>query len=170
MNDSMSRKDAPPWYKQGWPWFLIAPPAVAVIAGFITLWIAVSTFDGLVVDDYYQQGKVIEQTIARSVRAGEMGLAAELKITADEVRISLSSTRDAPLPPGVLLTIAHPTRSGRDQKLLLQGRDGVFSGPLQPLSAGRWLVQVEDESETWRLNGTAHLPAETEIRIVAGHS
>jgi len=45
-----------PWYKQFWPWFIIALPASAVIASFTTLWIAISNPDGLVVtDNEYQR-------------------------------------------------------------------------------------------------------------------
>ena len=62
-------KKPPPWYRQAWPWFLIAFPAIAVIAGAVTLWLAVSTSDGLVVDDYYKQGLAVQQTMARSQRA-----------------------------------------------------------------------------------------------------
>ena len=48
-----------PWYRQGWPWFLIALPATAVVAGIATLVIAAKTFDGMVVDDYYKEGQAI---------------------------------------------------------------------------------------------------------------
>jgi len=45
-----------PWHKQFWPWFIIALPASAVIASFISLWLAVSNPDYLVVtEDEYQQ-------------------------------------------------------------------------------------------------------------------
>lgn len=40
-----------PWYRQFWPWFIIALPAAAVIASFITLWLAISHPVHLVVDD-----------------------------------------------------------------------------------------------------------------------
>ena len=40
-----------PWYRQFWPWFIIALPAAAVIAGFVTLWLAISRPDYLVVDE-----------------------------------------------------------------------------------------------------------------------
>ena len=40
-----------PWYKQFWPWFIIALPTAAVVASFFTLWLAVSNPDHLVVDD-----------------------------------------------------------------------------------------------------------------------
>ena len=41
----------PPWYKQFWPWFIIALPASVVVASFFTLWLAISNPDQLVVDD-----------------------------------------------------------------------------------------------------------------------
>jgi hypothetical protein len=45
-----------PWYRQFWPWFIIALPASAVVASFITLWLAISNPDGMVVsDDEYQR-------------------------------------------------------------------------------------------------------------------
>lgn len=45
-----------PWYRQFWPWFIIALPASAVVAGIITFWLAVSNPDHVVVeDDEYQR-------------------------------------------------------------------------------------------------------------------
>jgi len=45
-----------PWYRQFWPWFIIALPTSAVIASFVSLWLAVSNPDHLVVtgDEYRQ--------------------------------------------------------------------------------------------------------------------
>ena len=40
-----------PWYRQFWPWFIIALPASAVVASFITLWLAISNPDQLVIED-----------------------------------------------------------------------------------------------------------------------
>ena len=57
MNNQQQQKDGLvpaenlPWYKQFWPWFIIALPASAVIASFFTLWLAISNPDYLVVDD-----------------------------------------------------------------------------------------------------------------------
>ena len=47
---SSSAQDKP-WYRQFWPWFIIALPASAVVAGLLTLWIAISNPDYLVIDD-----------------------------------------------------------------------------------------------------------------------
>jgi len=170
MRTAVLTKDIQPWYRQGWPWFLIAIPATAVIAGAVTLWLAITTWDGLVVDDYYQQGKTIEKTIGRSVRAREMGLVADFRLRAEEVSIRLGAAQGIVLPPTVVLTIAHPTRAGQDQKLLLKGRDGTFASAVAPLSTGRWLIQLEDEAQTWRLSETILVPTGAEIRIVPADS
>ena len=45
----MEREDTKPWYRQFWPWFIIALPASAVVAGLTTVWIAMQTTDSLVV-------------------------------------------------------------------------------------------------------------------------
>ena len=68
--------DTKPWYRQFWPWFIIALPASAVIAGLTTVYIAFDEPDGLVVDDYYKEGLAINQTLARDQRAAQLGLSA----------------------------------------------------------------------------------------------
>ena len=40
-----------PWYRQFWPWFIIALPASAVVASLYTFWLAVSNPDQMVVDE-----------------------------------------------------------------------------------------------------------------------
>lgn len=170
MSTTLTDKSIKPWYVQGWPWFLIALPAVAVVAGIITLVIAVRTSDGLVVDDYYKEGKAIVQTMNRTTRARELGIAARLNIRSDRIRIELTATEAASVPATLLLTISHPTREGLDQHLKLEGAGAVFETGIAPLSAGRWLIQIEDEARIWRLNGAAYLPNETELTLTPNES
>lgn len=156
-----------PWYKQKWPWILISLPATSIVVGMTFLYFAVTTWDGLVVDDYYRQGRAIDLTIARSVQAADLGLVADLSIRSSDVTVRLSASDEASLPGSLIVTIAHPTRGGQDQILRLSQREtGVFAGPVAPLSTGRWIIQLEDESRTWRLNGAVNLPTETEKRIL----
>lgn len=45
-----------PWYREPWPWILIAIPALAVVGGAVTLWLALSHPDALVLDvERYQK-------------------------------------------------------------------------------------------------------------------
>ena len=41
-----------PWYREPWPWIVIAGPAAVAVAGAITIWLAVNNADDLVIDDY----------------------------------------------------------------------------------------------------------------------
>lgn len=45
-------KQSTPWYRQLWPWLLIAPPVVSIIGGFAILWVAISSNDGLVTPEH----------------------------------------------------------------------------------------------------------------------
>ncbi|MFI5446882.1 FixH family protein [Polaromonas sp. UC242_47] len=53
-----------PWWKFPLVWMVIAGPAAVVIAGFVTLWLAIRTPDPVVADDYYRQGININQALA----------------------------------------------------------------------------------------------------------
>lgn len=143
----------------------MAGPAAVVIAGAITLWLAIRSNDGLVADDYYKQGLAINQNLARAERARVLGLSAHARIGDDRVEVSLSGAEGA-LPERIRLTIAHHTRAGRDQTLLLAG-SGTYTGALAPLSPGRWQLDVADEANTWRLSGVLRVPEERELTMPA---
>ena len=49
MNDQA--REHRPWYKEPWPWVAIAVPGAAVIMGMITLYLALTNPDYLVVDE-----------------------------------------------------------------------------------------------------------------------
>ena len=46
--NSRNAKDTRSWYAYRWPWLLMAGPAIVVVAGLVTAWIAVTSDDGLV--------------------------------------------------------------------------------------------------------------------------
>ncbi|KRC12920.1 FixH family protein [Acidovorax sp. Root217] len=54
---------AAPWWKFGHVWLVISGPAIVVVAGFATLWIAIARPDPVVAEDYYQQGIEINKTL-----------------------------------------------------------------------------------------------------------
>jgi len=65
-----------PWYRQFWPWFIIALPTAAVIASFVSLWLAVSHPDHLVVteDEYLQlKSELKAQPALQEQQATEAG-------------------------------------------------------------------------------------------------
>ena len=167
MNALTNNLKIQPWYKQGWPWFLIALPAAAVVAGFITYAIAASTWDGLVVDDYDKEGREINKTVERTRLAAELGLHSVLSVDpAGHIVLKVDAQDPANIPQKVIVTIAHPTQQGRDQILFLVAKTaGVFESGVLPLTDGRWLLQIEDDTRQWRMNGQIRLPVEKEITI-----
>jgi hypothetical protein len=144
-----------PWYREPWPWLLMLGPAVVIVAGGFTAYLAVVSNDGLVEDDYYKQGLTVNQRTARDQRAAELGLEAELMLGGDGDRIrAVLRTRAGVLQPETLnLRIVHPTRTGFDQKIVLRSEGGgVYAGRLQPVH-GRWHMTIEDDRQEWRLVG-----------------
>ena len=146
---------AQPWYRERWPWILMAGPAIVVVAGLVTAWLAIRSDDGLVIDDYYKQGLAINQTLSRSDAAGRLGIEAELHLADGRVRVLLGG----PAARGALtLRLVHPTRAGMDQSVNLAAvQPGVYEGRLRPLQPGRWHVVLEQRD--WRLAGDWMLPA-----------
>ena len=70
----MSSPQPTPWYRQPWPWFLIALPAVAVCASFYTLYLALSAPEALVRDEYDRNGLEVTRRLGQDARARELGL------------------------------------------------------------------------------------------------
>lgn len=53
-----------PWWKFPLVWMVIAGPALVILAGIATVWIAVRTPDPVVAEDYYRRGVEINRTLA----------------------------------------------------------------------------------------------------------
>jgi hypothetical protein len=141
-----------PWYRQLWPWLLISGPATVLVAGAITMWIAFSTSDGLVADDYYKQGLAINKRLAREDAARAKGIAAEVSLRDGKVVVTLKGEQ----PEALFVHLAHATRAGHDRRLrLLPVAPGAYEAGLEPLPAGRWHVVIEDPRGAWRITRDA---------------
>ena len=79
VTSAVKSQEAPPslpWWRYGMVWMVIAGPAIVVVAGFITLWIAISRPDPVVDDDYYQRGLNITLKLIRFPACGPQGTTA----------------------------------------------------------------------------------------------
>jgi hypothetical protein len=56
--------DTKPWWQYGHVWLIIAGPAAVVVAGFVTLFIAIRSPDPVIAEDYYKRGLEINKTLA----------------------------------------------------------------------------------------------------------
>jgi hypothetical protein len=158
----------PSWRQVPIVWMLIAIPLSSVLVGFTMLWLAISSNDGLVFDDYHQQGKEINRVLARDAKASSLGLVAEIQLLPESHRLelALSHRQTINLPEILLLRFLHPTRAGEDVLLTLQ-RNGAneYLGAFPRLRAGKWIVQLE--TSEWRINGFAPMPGSNLIRLEA---
>ena len=53
-----------PWWHYGHVWLVIAGPAVVIVAGLVTTWIAVRDPDPVLAVDYYRRGIEINKELA----------------------------------------------------------------------------------------------------------
>ena len=155
------------WRQHPWVWFLIAIPLSAVIMGFLMLALAIQSDSGLVVDDYYKQGKQINRSLARDRAASELGLAAMVSIDPLEHSVSV---RIEPFPEllnreTIHLSFIHATRPGLDQAIQLERSGDSLVASLLPLGAGRWNLSLHTDS--WRLTGSLYAPQQFEIELQA---
>lgn len=157
LNESALAKS---WYREPWPWLLMLGPALVIVAGSFTMWLAMRTDDGLVADDYYKRGLAINQTLSRAQHASELALTALVQWRGDSVEVSLTAAGS--LPPVLRLRLVHPTQAVADQLIELHTvAPGVYAGSWPAASAGRRLVVLEDFDRTWRLAGEAALDAQS---------
>jgi len=67
----METLDTKPWWEYGYVWYIITGPLLVVIAGFITLYLAVTRPDPVIDDNYYQNGININKTLLEAKTIAE---------------------------------------------------------------------------------------------------
>lgn len=152
--------EARPWYREPWPWIIMAGPALAVIAGIATAIIAFSGADALVADDYYKRGLGINRELKRSVTAATHAMHADLEYDVAGRRIRVALYRaDAGRDGEIVLYLAHPTRAADDRRVTLaRGADGQYHGAVALPETGRWHLVLE--TAEWRVEGDWTDPAQ----------
>ncbi len=156
----MIREDTQPWYRQFWPWFIIALPAASVIAGLTTVWISVQTTDSLVIASDDGMQVVAERRVSAEQLAQELNLAALLEVNLDSgaVQVAMRSGQFDTAPAALELEFSHPAFADRDQLLTLHralpdaAGNPVWSGHFVGVPDGRWYVTLKSGDE-WRLSG-----------------
>lgn len=174
LENSDAGQITPPWYRQFWPWFLIALPASVVVAGFFTLYLAIKYSDDLVSDNYYRDGLAINLQLTQDIHATELALSARLDFNSasddaiEVLALELKSDLKTFVMPAVLkLYLLHPTDASADHvvKLMAAG-DGRYRGQLPALPTQRVYLRLIPaaltdnvsqqeplQSAAWRLAG-----------------
>lgn len=157
------------WKREPMVWLLIGIPLSAVIMGVVMITLAIQSFSGLVVDDYYKKGKEINRVLARDQLAYELGLAAGLNLKSGG-KIEIRFDPKVQFIPGdtIELKLIHATMPGLDQKLQL-GRTGthLLRGELKLPGEGRWNLFLQ--TEDWRLTGSLQYPEQASAELLPNY-
>lgn len=160
---------AEPWYTHRWPWLLMLGPFIVVVAAIYTGWVAFSRPDALVVDDYYKQGKAINQDLRRDRVAARLNLSVTAKYDAASGKLAGTIfSVGKPLAAAIEFKLIHSTLPEKD--LSLEGQSdhrGHFELVLPMLERARWQVLVQDKGRDWRLSGVWTWPQQPIIQIRA---
>jgi len=153
-----------PWYRQPLVWMLIVIPLSAVLGGISMIYLAVTTDDGLVNDDYYRLGKEINLSLERDLEAKRLGLQAQFTIDTDKGIVLLTLNNN--IQAGTLkLSLLHATRANHDQHIdLTLTPDGQHHGLVKKLIPGKWYVQLH--TQEWRLSGELQSPNQNSLVLI----
>lgn len=157
------------WKREPLVWMLIAIPFSAVIMGVVMITLAIQSWSGLVVDDYYKKGKQINRVLARDKFAYELGLAAGLKIETDG-SIEIRFDPEVQFIPGdkIVLELVHATMPGLDQQLIMQKRDThLLRGEIRLPGSGRWNLFLQ--TGDWRLTGSLQYPQQAAAELLPNY-
>ncbi len=150
-----------PWYRNGWVWFIIAIPATSIVLGVTLLWISIKNADSLVADDYYREGRAINQRLEKDQAAADRGIAISASILpqadgSQRIEAKFSANAGVQSPQLMRVRLSHPTLNARDVLLTLVKTDqpNVYRSQVPEISSGRWYVMIEDENAEWRVRAT----------------
>lgn len=148
----------------------MAGPAIVIVAGFITAWLAIKSYDGLVEDNYYKVGLAVNQQLKQKQLAAELNLKAAIQLTnaGQSIQLTLSGLQKEAMPDTLQLRLVHPTRKGEDQIIPLKLADSVYVGSLfaNP-GTGRWNIVIEDPLAGWRMDGVWDIQSNSGVTITS---
>ncbi|WP_028115454.1 FixH family protein [Ferrimonas senticii] len=148
-----------PWYKQFWPWFLIVLPLCAVSASTYTFYLASTSPFSMVSEDYYKEGKGINQDLSRQRRASQLGLV--FKLEQQGRQLLLSQHGGDRIGTALTIRFHHATIAANDfEQTVTASGDGIYRLHTEQPLTGKWRVQIDNYDGSWRLQQKLMLPVD----------
>ncbi len=153
-----------PWYKQVWPWILISLPVFSILKAVHTVYIMNQQSPDLVVDDYYAEGKAINQNLSRYREAAARNLHATILLAGNKAVLTFDA--NGILDKNLTLDFVHNTIAAKDFKVIAQrSGEAMYVAELPVTPTGKWSLVVHDQAEQWKLRASLSLPATASIKL-----
>lgn len=168
----MTRTDSKPWYRQFWPWFLIAIPFSSVVMGVVMINLAISGKDSLVREDWYKDGMAINQRLDKQLKAKELGIKAELTLDKSSGDLFLdTSNLDIGRDNELSLHLIHPTLEHKDRSLRLYlAPDNRFYAKLDFQPKGVYYILLTTPSQQWEIESSINFDNKVSAQELAPSS
>ena len=156
-----------PWYKQFWPWFILAILALSVVLGLSLLTVSILKGDSLVVDNYYDAGKGINTALDREKLAKQLQLTAQVSFD-DESGVAEVTLAGNSRPAQLTLSLISPTQPEKDRRIVMQPAEGkLYRGNMQDSVQGRRFVELigQEGGKDWRLFEEETLVTGTPVQL-----
>lgn len=152
------------WYKQVWPWFLISVPLFSVLKAVHTVYIMNQHSPDLIVDDYYAEGRAINQNLSRYREAAARNLHAQILLAGNKAIVTFDA--NVLLDKDITLDFVHNTLAVKDFKVVAErSGESMYVAELPLLPTGKWNLVVHDQDSQWKLRATLSLPATEAIKL-----
>lgn len=153
--------DNGPWYKQFWAWFILTPLLVVVVVSLSFVTVSVFKADDVVVDNYYKEGRLINQRFEQDAQAQSLKLSGSLQFDLELGEVLLSVQGETTFPEVMTLMINHPTSAESDARVSLHRiAAGRYRGDLESRPYNRRYLRLlpvanptEQNDAPWRLKG-----------------
>jgi hypothetical protein len=135
--------------------------ALTFIVSGVLIVNGLNSTDSVVQDNWYLEGKALDNDLSLDSTASLYGVTATLLTTGNSLSVSINSTN--PLPPGkqaLHLNLYHATLATRDQHYTLSPTSAntftLSNFSSNKLPAGKYIVELSNGS--WRLRAVHNLP------------
>ncbi|PMH46877.1 hypothetical protein BCU68_00240 [Vibrio sp. 10N.286.49.B3] len=148
-----------PWYKQFWPWFLIALPSTVVIWTLVVVYVFSLNSVSLVTEDYYKKGKGINIDITKVEAAKSLGLKANILSDGRDIIINFDKG-SLPHYPAITALFAHRTLPDHDfNQLLTADANGSYRLNRDDELQGPWFIELTPHNSEWLIQGRVNFPS-----------
>jgi|AntRauTorckE6833_2_1112554.scaffolds.fasta_scaffold44519_1 hypothetical protein len=162
---SLSTSPKKPWYKEPISWLAFGPAILGVFSGLTLLVVGNINYDGVVHEDYYKEGRAINQSFERDRYAEELDLTASLRFVSNQLHLDLSGQL-ASFPDEMLVLMENPTRANKDFSIPIQHlQGGRYLGSLPQQPSNDWDIKLYGPNKEWRLHSRAHFPLQGPLEM-----